>query len=452
MTIYTSKLYDRLVSRRGFIQWAGRSAAFAGVLAATRSLPAVSAEAPTLRVWMGEDYVAKWNAYLPVMIQKVAAELGVNVEVELTPDNDTGRARRTTALEADTLPDILQSGTADAAQLYDLGKIHPIVKDVYARMQASNGGWLDTMAAFVTAKDGNIYGLPFYTRPWLVHYRKDIFDKAGIKVPVATLDDLKAAAQAVNDPKNGLFGTGMPYNQADMDGHMVAFPWLYNSSWQDAHGNLTVNTPANLEALKSYLFFFQKGLTPQDSLDWGGVGNNNAYLTGLSAIVNNTGSLFAALQTKRPDIAEATVLGPWPKALADGKPVSTTIGSCLVIPHNAPNAELSGKFIEKMLNAENMAPLLEAGSGQAMPCRTETTSIEYFKTDPIVSRIVKDVVPYSRPFTSPGPNNGAYGELTSNSTVYFRDMLHRVLVDNMSPEDSLKKFAAQGDELTKKYS
>jgi ABC-type glycerol-3-phosphate transport system substrate-binding protein len=99
-----------------------------------------------------------------------------------------------------------------------------------------------------------------------------------------------------------------------------------------------------------------------------------------------------------------------------------------------------------------MAPLLEAGSGQAMPCRAETTSIDYFKTDPIVSRIVKDVVPYSRPFTYPGPNNGAYGELTSNSTVYFRDMLHRVLVDNMSPEDSLKKFAAQGDELTKKYS
>jgi hypothetical protein len=30
-------------------------------------------------------------------------------------------------------------------------------------------------------------------------------------------------------------------------------------------------------------------------------------------------------------------------------------------------------------------------------------------------------------------------------------MLHRVLVSKVSPEDSLKRFAAEGDALTKKY-
>jgi ABC-type glycerol-3-phosphate transport system substrate-binding protein len=450
MTVYTSKLYNHLVSRRGFLEWAGRSAAFAGVLAATRALPAVAADAPTLRIWMGEDYVPAWNAYLPVMIKKIGAELGVNVEVELTPDNDTGRARRATALESDTLPDIMQSGTADAAQLYDLKKLNPITKELYDRMNAANP-WLENIQSFVTARDGTIYAIPFFTRPWLMHYRKDIFDKKGIKVPVMTLDDLKAVAKEVNDPDNGLYGVGMPYGQADMDGHMVAFPWLYNSSWQDAHGNLTINTPANLEALKSYLSFYQDGLDPQDALNWGGVGNNNAYATGLAAIVNNTGSLFASLQKDHPDVAAATVLGPWPKAIPDGKPVETTIGFCLCIPHNSPNAELAAKFVEKMLDPANMGPLLEAGSGQAMPVRKNLSEIDYFKTDPIVSRIVEQVVPYTLPFTYPGPNNGAYGELTSNNSPYFKSMLHRVLVDGMSPEDSLKQFDADGAALSKKY-
>ena len=90
----SSRLYTHLVSRRDVLNWAGRSAAFATFLSATRSLPAVAQDAPLLRIWMGEDYVPAWNAYLPVMIKKVAAELGVRVELELTPDNDTGRARR----------------------------------------------------------------------------------------------------------------------------------------------------------------------------------------------------------------------------------------------------------------------------------------------------------------------------------------------------------------------
>ncbi|MGV8988509.1 MAG: ABC transporter substrate-binding protein [Cypionkella sp.] len=446
-----SPLYEYLVSRRSFLTWAGRSAAAAGFLSAVRVFPAKAENAPTLRIWLGEDYVAAWNAYLPVMVQKVANEMGINVELELTSDNDTGRARRQTALESDTLPDILHGVSADSARYYDLGKTNPIVSDVFNRMATTGGGWVDGMKEFVTAKDGNIYGIPFFTRPWLVHYRQDLFDAKGIKCPPTTLDDLKLAAKEIHDPKNGLYGVGMPYNQADMDGHLVAFPWLYNSSWQDASGKLTIDNPANLEALKSYLWFYEEGLTPPDSLSWGGVGNNNAYLTGLSAIVNNTGSLFAALQRDRPDLAEVTTLGPWPKALADGKPVSTTIAFCLTIAHNSPNAELAGQFIEKMLEVENMGPLLEAGSGQAMPVRNELKEIEYFKTNAFVGRIVKEVVPYSRPITSPGPNNAPYGDLTSNGSTFFKDMTHRVLVDGMSAEESLKQFAAEGAALVKKY-
>jgi multiple sugar transport system substrate-binding protein len=447
----TSKLYDHLVSRRGILRWASRSAAFATFLSATRSLPAVAQNAPALRIWMGQDYVPAWNNYLPIMVAKIAAEMGIKAQLELTPDNDTGRARRQTALESDTLPDILHTTSSDAAKYYGLGKLHPIAQDVFNRMKGTNGGWLPEIESFVTAADGKLYGVPFFTRPWLVHYRRDLLEKAGIKTLPATLDDLKAAAKAIHNPKQGVFGTGMPYNQADMDGHMVAFPWLYNGSWQDAQGRLTVDTPENLAALKSYLWFFQEGLTPPDSLNWGGAGNNNAYLTGLSGIVANTGSLFAALQRDRPDLAESTELGPWPKALPNGKPAATTIGFCLNIAHNSPNAELAGKFIEKMLDVQNMGPLLEAGSGQAMPVRRNLTEIEYFQKDPIVGRIVRDVVPFSRPLTYPGPNNAPYADLVSNNSPYFKDMLHRVLVSKVTPEDSLKRFAAEGDALTKKY-
>ncbi len=447
-----SNLYDRLASRRDVLRWAGRSAAFAGFLAATRSLPAVAADAPVLRIWMGEDYVPAWNAYLPVMIQKIGAEMGVRVEVELTADNDVGRARRQTALESDILPDILQNTTVDAARYYSLGKFHPITAELYEKMASQGGGWLDGMKHFVTAKDGSVYGIPFFTRPWMMHYRMDLLDKAGAKDIPETLDDFMALAREINDPAGGLFGVGMPYNQADMDGHMVPFPWLFNSAWQDEQGNLTVDNPENLQALKAYLAFYEEGLTPPDSLNWGGIGNNNAYLTGISAMVNNTGSLFAALQRDRPDLAEVTKLGPWPRAMAGGDAVATTIGFCLSIVHNSANPELAAQFVEKMLDPENMGPLMEAGSGQAMPVRPALAAIDYFKTDPVVSQIVSRIVPHSRPITYPGPNNAPYADLTSNNSPFFKEMLHRVLVDKMGAEESLAVFASEGAALTKKYS
>lgn len=99
MVSSSSRIYEHLVPRRGFLDWTRRSAAFASFVAATRTLPAVSQNAPLLRFWMGEDYVPAWNAYLPLMIRKVGAEMGVRAEVELIPDNDTGRARRNTALD-----------------------------------------------------------------------------------------------------------------------------------------------------------------------------------------------------------------------------------------------------------------------------------------------------------------------------------------------------------------
>ncbi|MBL4811704.1 MAG: extracellular solute-binding protein [Rhodobacteraceae bacterium] len=447
----TSPLYESLVSRRDVLHLAGKSAAFAGFVSATQTLPAAAQSAPTLRIWMGEDYVPAWNDYLPVMIQKVAAEMEINVEVELTPDNDVGRARRNTALESDTLPDIIQGTTADSARLDGLGKLHPIAAEVVERMRGTNGGWTAGIEEFVKGPTGNIFGVPFFTRPWMVHYRTDLFDKIGITTPPATLEDLMEAARAVHNPAEGIYGAGMPYGQADMDGHMVAFPWLHGGAWQNAAGELTVETEENLAGLKAYLRFFEEGLTPQDSLNWGGIGNNNAYLTGLSAIVCNTGSLFAALNRDRPDLAEVTRFGPWPSATANGSPAATTIGFCLNIAHNSPNAELAGQFIEKMLEPENMAPLLEAGSGQAMPVREELTLIDYFQNDPIVGSIVENIVPHARPLTSPGPNTPQYGELVSNNSPYFQDMLHRVLVDGMSAEESLKLFAADGDAVTAKY-
>jgi multiple sugar transport system substrate-binding protein len=53
--------------------------------------------------------------------------------------------------------------------------------------------------------EGKLIGLPATTERHILYYRKDLLEKKGLKVP-KTLDELAAAAKALNDPAGGVYG------------------------------------------------------------------------------------------------------------------------------------------------------------------------------------------------------------------------------------------------------
>jgi sorbitol/mannitol transport system substrate-binding protein len=55
--------------------------------------------------------------------------------------------------------------------------------------------------------DNKLYAAPFYGESSMVMYRKDLFDKAGLKMPDApTWDFIGEAARKINDPSGGVYG------------------------------------------------------------------------------------------------------------------------------------------------------------------------------------------------------------------------------------------------------
>ena len=55
--------------------------------------------------------------------------------------------------------------------------------------------------------DGELYAAPFYGESSMVMYRKDLMEKAGLTMPDApTWDDIKAAAKAMTDKSNEVYG------------------------------------------------------------------------------------------------------------------------------------------------------------------------------------------------------------------------------------------------------
>ena len=55
--------------------------------------------------------------------------------------------------------------------------------------------------------DGTLYAAPFYGESSMVMYRTDLMEAAGMEMPTApTWDDIRAAAEAMNDTEKGIYG------------------------------------------------------------------------------------------------------------------------------------------------------------------------------------------------------------------------------------------------------
>ena len=62
-----------------------------------------------------------------------------------------------------------------------------------------------TVDAVTLGSENSICGVPIVVEWQMLFYRKDLFEKAGVKVP-ATFAELEAAAKKLNDPANGICG------------------------------------------------------------------------------------------------------------------------------------------------------------------------------------------------------------------------------------------------------
>ena len=143
----------------------------------------------------------------------------------------------------------------------------------YDALRFENAGWYEDLNKFLKNPDlvapdlafddylkscvdvltvnGKLVGLPYQADSQLLYYRKDIFDKLGIKVPFASLDEMEAAAKKIKESEGiaGFVARGKGGNV----GYPVA-PYIFASGgrWEDASGKITLNDPKTVAGMQWY--------------------------------------------------------------------------------------------------------------------------------------------------------------------------------------------------------
>jgi sorbitol/mannitol transport system substrate-binding protein len=104
--------------------------------------------------------------------------------------------------------------------------------------------------------EGRLYALPFYGESSFTFYRKDLFDKAGLKMPEQpTYSDIARFAKALHDPQKGVYGIclrgkpGWGENVAFISTLVHAF----GGRWFDERWNPQFSSPEWKEAISYYV-------------------------------------------------------------------------------------------------------------------------------------------------------------------------------------------------------
>jgi sorbitol/mannitol transport system substrate-binding protein len=111
------------------------------------------------------------------------------------------------------------------------------------------------------SSEGKLYALPFYAESSMMFYRKDLFDKAGLKMPEKpTYDDVTKFAKATYDKAGGVYGVclrgkpGWGENMAYVDTLINTF----GGRWFDEKWNPQLNSPEVKEAVNFYVDLMKK--------------------------------------------------------------------------------------------------------------------------------------------------------------------------------------------------
>ena len=230
-----------------------------------------------------------------------------------------------------------------------------------------DGDFVETSVALCRHpyKTGPLYALPYVGNSQLFFYRKDLFEKYGLKEP-ATWDDVLAAAKTIQEKENAVAGGAKIYGyvmraaqgNAAVADFMPIF-WAFGGEMFDREGEPAVNSAEGIAALQFMLELGKHSPPGYASFNADEVGAH--LLQGTAAMSINWPAWISSFS----DPAKSKVVGKMefttlPSARKSGQ---AEIGNWLIaIPRDSQNADAAIDFLLWATSAGQMRRSAERGN------------------------------------------------------------------------------------------
>jgi multiple sugar transport system substrate-binding protein len=299
-----------------------------------------------------------------------------NTIQRLIPDFEkaSGMSLRIESYFEDQLSQKLQVGLTSGTSTADAFMFRPLQE---GRLFAKNG-WLFDLKAFAEAEkdwnwedfqeaargtvtfEGVVFGVPIVTERQVVYYRKDLFAAKGLSAPT-TLEELEAAAKALNDPANGVFGIVMRGQRAAAVTQFSSFLYSFGADWTKEDGSSGLDTP---EARAAYEFYGRllREYGPQGTTNMSWPQAVAVLQQGKAAMWIDADSLFLnATDPTRSTVAAEIGFAPFPAGPAGARQYNITSWA-LGINELSENKEAAWEFVKWATSAPVVMALQKSGN------------------------------------------------------------------------------------------
>ncbi len=322
--------------------------------------------------------------------------------------------------------------------------------DIVNPMQYARAGWLEPLDSYLGAEagslmknylpayasadvvDGKIVALPAFADAQFLYYRKDLFEKYGVKSPT-TWDELAVGLKKILDGEKNAGMNGVATTGAAIEGAVCTFLkpyWSQGKDFNDASGRITLDKAAAQKGIEMWLSLVDRGVMQKNIGEVKPADMNNAFKAGNLVAMVNWGFAWDILQSQ----ADSTVKGkvgvlPLP-AMGGGKSATCIGGWQWAVSAFSKNKAASAKLV-RFLSSPESAKFL-AIEGSLLPVFPQTYSdADVLKKLPHY----KDALPVVQAARG-RPMSDRYGEVSDA----LRTTTNAMLARSVKPADGVAEI------------
>jgi len=373
-------------------------------------------------------------------------------------------------LEENVLRQKMTTDVATKSGQYDIVQIGNYEEPIWAKK-----GWLvpldklgadydidDLLPAIRAALsyDGKLYAAPFYGESWMLMYRKDLMDKAGLKMPdKPTWDFIREAADKMTDKAAGVYGIclrGKPGWGENM-AFLTSMANTNGARWFDEKWQPQLNSPEWKKTLDFYVSMMKADGPPGASSN--GFNENLALFSDgkCGMWIDATVAASFVSDPKQSKVADKVGFALAPDA-GLGDHGNWLWSWTLAVPTTSKHSDAAEKFIS-WATSKHYLDLVASKEGWArVPPGTRTSlykNPDYLKAAPFAEMTLEamNAADTTHPTVKPVPYTGGQfvgiPEFQGIGTDVGQDFSAAV-AGAMSVDDALKKAQASTETAMKK--
>lgn len=281
-------------------------------------VPATAPEKTVVEFWTTDNEEPRVNTYEDIAKRYMAEH--PDIDLRIVPIEEAGVSQRiSTALAANRLPDIVRMGVERVATFAADGILDEDAADAVIQNVGADDFRSSPLDMVVDPTTGKHAAVPYDGWIQAIWYRSDLFQQESLNSPVSW-DDINAACDKLPGTGNLLYALGLGTDPGQNYGHQVFEQVaISNNAWPfDENGNVTMDTPEMIAALKFYTDLqrcaipgpqYWRGSREAYELDQSGMLFYSTYI--MDDLVEGSGlDSGGNVQIAVPDLAKKTGFAP----------------------------------------------------------------------------------------------------------------------------------------------